>query len=97
LIVEGKDQSMAIKCVLKETQRRDKRGELMGRADCDDCSFAMIRNLEVDGNRPQLLRIKKGDALVEMGNGEGQVVRNCRLYEPRCVRCVGVVESERMG
>ena len=52
-------------------------------ADCDDCSFATISSLEIDGNRPQLLRIKKGDALIETGNGEGQVVRDCRLYEPR--------------
>lgn len=39
----------------------------------------------MDGNRPQLLRIKKGDALIEIGNAEGQTVRDCRLYEPRCV------------
>lgn len=57
--------------------------ELTARADCDDCSFATISSLEVDGNRPQLLRIKKGDALIEIGNAEGQVVRDCRLYEPR--------------
>lgn len=54
------------------------------RADCDTCSYATIQSLIVDGNRPQLLRIPKGDALIETGNGEGQTVRDCRLYEPRC-------------
>ncbi|WVN85033.1 uncharacterized protein L203_100174 [Cryptococcus depauperatus CBS 7841] len=53
------------------------------RADCQQCSFAVIRSLIIDGNRPQLLRVPKGDALVEIGNAESQTVRDCRLYEPR--------------
>ena len=57
----------------------------MNRADCDTCSHSTIESLIIDGNRPQLLRIPKGGALIETGNGEGQTVRNCRLYEPRLV------------
>ncbi|OXH56490.1 hypothetical protein J002_02846, partial [Cryptococcus neoformans] len=53
------------------------------RADCKQCSHAMIRSLVIDGNRPQLLRIPKGDALIEVGNAESQTVRDCKLYEPR--------------
>jgi hypothetical protein len=59
--------------------------KLMNRADCDTCSHSTIESLIIDGNRPQLLRIPKGGALIETGNGEGQTVRNCRLYEPRYV------------
>lgn len=39
----------------------------------------------VDGNRPQLLRIPKSPALVAIGNAHGQTVRDCKIYEPRCV------------
>lgn len=53
------------------------------RADCKECSFATIRSLEVNGNRPLLLRVPVGGALLELGNGEGQIVRDCKLYEPR--------------
>jgi hypothetical protein len=60
-------------------------GLLTPRADCDTCSHATIQSLIIDGNRPQLLRIPKGGALIETGNGEGQTVKNCRLYEPRLV------------
>ncbi|ODO05275.1 hypothetical protein L198_01967 [Cryptococcus wingfieldii CBS 7118] len=52
-------------------------------ADCQRCSFAMIRSIIIDGNRPQLLRIPKGEALVEIGNAESQTVKDCKLYEPR--------------
>ncbi|EIW73699.1 hypothetical protein TREMEDRAFT_24408 [Tremella mesenterica DSM 1558] len=52
-------------------------------ADCKQCSWAMIQSLIVDGNRPLLLRVPSGAALIEVGNAEGQTVRDCRLYEPR--------------
>ncbi|KAJ9103736.1 hypothetical protein QFC21_002196 [Naganishia friedmannii] len=65
LLVEGEDQSMAIK------------------ADCSNCHSITIRSLIVDGNRPLLLRVPKGEALVEMGNAEAQVIQDCRLLEPR--------------
>ncbi|KAI9631985.1 pectin lyase fold/virulence factor [Dioszegia hungarica] len=52
-------------------------------ADCKKCSGAVIRSLEVDGNRPNLLRVKLGGALLELGNADDQMVRDCRLYEPR--------------
>ena len=53
------------------------------RADCKECSFATIRSLIIDGNRPELLRIPKGGALVEIGNAEMQTVRDCKIYESR--------------
>jgi hypothetical protein len=31
------------------------------------------------------LRIPKGAALIETGNGEGHTVKDCKLYEPRWV------------
>jgi hypothetical protein len=77
LIVEGQDQAIAILYVGI--------GRADDRADCNDCSFATVQSLVIDGNRPQLLRVPLGGALVELGNGEGQTVRDCRLYEPRCV------------
>lgn len=60
-------------------------GLMNPRADCSDCSYTTIRSLIVDGNRPLLLRVLNGGALIETGNGEGQSVRDCRLYEPRSV------------
>jgi hypothetical protein len=57
--------------------------KLIVRADCDHCSFATVQSLIIYGKRPQKLRITKGGALIETGNGEGQTVKNCRLYEPR--------------
>lgn len=68
---------MAVQCVWM------RKSMLMISADCPECSWATIRSVEVDGNRPQLLRIPKGQAMLQLGNGEGQVVRDCRLYEPR--------------
>jgi hypothetical protein len=53
------------------------------RADCRQCNGAVVKSLVIDGNRPELLRIKNGGALVEMGNAEGQVVRDCKVLEPR--------------
>jgi hypothetical protein len=41
--------------------------------------------LVIDGNRPLLLRVPMGEALVELGNANGQLVENCKLYEPRSV------------
>lgn len=55
------------------------------RGDFKHCSHSTIRSLIIDGNRPQLLRIPKGGALVELGNSEFQTVRDCKLYEPRSV------------
>ncbi|GHJ83770.1 hypothetical protein NliqN6_0172 [Naganishia liquefaciens] len=65
LVVEGEEQSMAVK------------------ADCTACTNISIRSLVIDGNRPLLLRVPKGEALVEMGNADGQEIRDCRLIEPR--------------
>jgi hypothetical protein len=53
------------------------------RADCSACDNIAIRSLIIDGNRPLLLRVPKGEALVEMGNANGQEIRDCRLKEPR--------------
>jgi len=80
LIVEGENLATAIEYV---PLHQYVSGSLTSRADCDTCSHATIQSLIIDGNRPQLLRIPKGGALIETGNGEGQTVRNCRLYEPR--------------
>lgn len=84
LVVDGEDVASAIKYVTSlyiglTTNKRT-------RADCKQCSHAMIRSLVIDGNRPQLLRIPKGDALIELGNAESQTVRDCKLYEPRSVQ-----------
>ncbi|OCF33473.1 hypothetical protein I316_04894 [Kwoniella heveanensis BCC8398] len=65
------------------------------RADCQQCSHAVIRSLIVDGNRPQLLRIPKGDALIEIGNAESQTVRDCKLYEPRGWSALHFREGDR--
>jgi hypothetical protein len=56
---------------------------ILNRADCSNCHSITIRSLIVDGNRPLLLRVPKGEALVEMGNAEAQVIQDCRLLEPR--------------
>lgn len=58
------------------------------RADCKKCSNAVIKSLEIDGNRPLMLRAKWGGALVELGNSENQLIRDCKLYEPRSVKIV---------
>ncbi|WWC88573.1 uncharacterized protein L201_003485 [Kwoniella dendrophila CBS 6074] len=65
------------------------------RADCQQCSFATIKSLIIDGNRPQLLRIPKGDALIEIGNAERQVVKDCKLYEPRGWSALHFREGDR--
>ncbi|WVQ96691.1 hypothetical protein IAU59_003797 [Kwoniella sp. CBS 9459] len=65
------------------------------RADCQQCSHAVIRSLIIDGNRPQLLRIPKGDALIEIGNAESQTVRDCKLYEPRGWSALHFREGDR--
>ncbi|KAL7423122.1 hypothetical protein Q5752_002421 [Cryptotrichosporon argae] len=76
IIVEGEEQSIAIK------------------ADCKECAHATIASLVVDGNRPQMLRIPLGDALVELGNAEGQTIKDCRLYEPRGWSCLHFREGD---
>jgi hypothetical protein len=43
-----------------------------------------IKDLIIDGNRPLMLRMPMGDALIELGNSNDQRVENCKLYEPRC-------------
>jgi hypothetical protein len=55
------------------------------RGDCTSCGGVSIRSLIIDGNRPLLLRVDKGDALIELGNANGQTVEDCKLYEPRSV------------
>ncbi|WWC70769.1 uncharacterized protein I206_104720 [Kwoniella pini CBS 10737] len=65
------------------------------RADCQQCSHAIIKSLIIDGNRPQLLRIPKGDALIEIGNAEYQIVKDCRLYEPRGWSALHFREGDR--
>ncbi|WOO77376.1 uncharacterized protein LOC62_01G000959 [Vanrija pseudolonga] len=79
LVVEGKDQAVAIF------------------ADCKACSYATIDGLIVDGNRPQLLRVPKGGALIEIGNGDGQAVTNCRLYEPRGWSALHIREGDSLN
>ncbi|WWC62592.1 uncharacterized protein I303_105189 [Kwoniella dejecticola CBS 10117] len=65
------------------------------RADCQQCSHATIKSLIIDGNRPQLLRIPKGDALIEIGNAEYQLVKDCKLYEPRGWSALHFREGDR--
>ncbi|KAK8858564.1 hypothetical protein IAR55_002793 [Kwoniella newhampshirensis] len=65
------------------------------KADCQQCSHAMIRSLVIDGNRPILLRVVKGDALIEAGNAESQTVRDCKLYEPRGWSALHFREGDR--
>ncbi|KAL1412889.1 hypothetical protein Q8F55_000638 [Vanrija albida] len=79
LVVEGKDQAVAIF------------------ADCKACSYATIDGLIVDGNRPQLLRVPKGGALIEVGNADGQAVTNCRLYEPRGWSALHIREGDNLN
>lgn len=84
LVVDGEDLACAIRYVT--SIRIELKANMRIRADCKQCSHAMIRSLVIDGNRPQLLRIPKGDALIEVGNAESQTVRDCKLYEPRSVK-----------
>ncbi|KAK4689550.1 hypothetical protein P7C73_g574, partial [Tremellales sp. Uapishka_1] len=65
------------------------------RADCAKCSYSTIRSLVVDGNRPQMLRLNHAEALLALGNAEGQTVRDCRLYEPRGWSALHVREGDR--
>lgn len=53
------------------------------KADCRHCNKVNIKSLIIDGNRPELLRIKQGDALVELGNAHSQTIKDCRILEPR--------------
>lgn len=66
-------------------------------ADCKQCGQATISNLAIDGNRPQLLRVPKGGALIEIGNAEGQRVTGCRLYEPRGWSALHVREGDSLN
>lgn len=66
------------------------------KADCAQCSGGQIRSLQVDGNRPMLLRVPKGGALLELGNSERQTVRDCRLWEPRGWSCLHFREGDRL-
>ena len=84
-------RSLAVKIRGEQTDRprgicdgkRILRADIEFRADCRECSYATIRSLIIDGNRPELLRIPKGGALVEIGNAEMQTVRDCKIYESR--------------
>lgn len=63
--------------------------------DCQGCDWLTVSDLIVDGNRPQLLRIPKGEALIAMGNAEGHHVTGCRLYEPRGWSALHIREGDR--
>jgi hypothetical protein len=67
------------------------------RADCRHCNKVNIKSLIIDGNRPELLRIKQGDALVELGNAHSQTIKDCRILEPRLVQLsrVGFLKFDR--
>lgn len=64
-------------------------------ADCQGCDGLTLSNLIVDGNRPQMLRVPGGEALIEMGNAEGHRVTGCRLYEPRGWSALHIREGDR--
>ncbi|KAG8991722.1 hypothetical protein FRB94_012283 [Tulasnella sp. JGI-2019a] len=66
------------------------------KGDCEDCNGIAIRNLIIDGNRPALLRVRKGTALVEIGNAANQVVQGCRIYDPRAWSALHVREGDRL-
>ena len=101
LLVEGQNQSMAIKCVVSTDRRTGVLSlELTAvarclpppphlstrpalRGDCISCSGVTIKDLIIDGNRPLMLRMPMGEALVELGNSNNQHVETCKLYEPR--------------
>lgn len=65
-------------------------------ADCSQCSGAIVKSLIIDGNRPLLLRVPKGDALIEMGNAERQSVIGCKLFEPRGWSALHFREGDRL-
>lgn len=66
-------------------------------ADCKQCSQATISNLIIDGNRPQLLRVPRGEALIETGNAYDQKVTGCRLFEPRGWSALHVREGDELN
>lgn len=66
-------------------------------ADCKQCGDATIKNLVIDGNRPQLLRVPLGGALIEVGNAERQSVTGCRLYEPRGWSALHIREGDNLN
>ncbi|CAK9781012.1 hypothetical protein CC85DRAFT_269460 [Cutaneotrichosporon oleaginosum] len=63
--------------------------------DCPGCDYLTVSDVIIDGNRPQLLRIPKGEALIEMGNADGHRVTGCRLYEPRGWSALHIREGDR--
>ncbi|KAM0752391.1 hypothetical protein T439DRAFT_324472 [Meredithblackwellia eburnea MCA 4105] len=65
-------------------------------AACDLCSYIKIRNIQVDGNRPNLgyMASPPGVALIEMGgNTIGQMVDNSHIFEPRGWSALHVIEG----
>ncbi|KAI5474303.1 hypothetical protein MNV49_003642 [Pseudohyphozyma bogoriensis] len=51
---------------------------------CGNCDNIVIRNIQVNGNRPGLGYLSTGSALLELGgDNTGQTVQECHLYEPR--------------
>ncbi|BEJ14967.1 hypothetical protein CspHIS471_0407340 [Cutaneotrichosporon sp. HIS471] len=63
--------------------------------DCPGCDGLTVSDLIVDGNRPQLLRVPMGEALIEMGNADGHHVTGCRLFEPRGWSALHIREGDR--
>lgn len=51
----------------------------------------------MDGNRPQLLRVVGGEALLELGNANDQSVEHCKLYEPRGWSALHVREGDELN
>lgn len=44
-----------------------------------------------------MLRIPRGEALIEIGNGHDQRVTNCRLFEPRGWSALHVREGDSLN
>ena len=61
---------------------------------CSGCSGIKLLNIQVNGNRPNLGRIAKGSALIEMGGQvSGQLVQYVHSFEPRGWSALHVFEG----
>jgi len=61
---------------------------------CGNCDFSSIRNVQVNGQRPELGYMSTGAALIEVGgSNNGQVVDQVHTYEPRGWSALHIIEG----
>ncbi|KAK4055485.1 hypothetical protein OIV83_000031 [Microbotryomycetes sp. JL201] len=64
---------------------------------CDQCSGVTVRNVQVYGARDKLGWIPGGLALLEMGGStKGQIIRTCKIWEPRGWSALHMIEGHNL-